>query len=190
MKGAPVIPAAEAYTLGSGLAAFSATVRDLAEVHSWSDVTRWLTFALGLWRRTHLLLTVDVPGLWPWLRAHFASSPAPEPSPSQKKAPAAERPTPPRNVTADIPPRDASGTYRCYTCDLVGWTSRCCPLCHPSRPGAAAWIAAFDAGSQSKSVVSARRLPASPSPPAAPPPAPAAAAPATTAKSAKSAKKS
>ena len=163
--GQAVIGAASALQVGQGMSTFTVTMRDLGHSRPWSEVALWLEFAQGLWRRTHLLLCVVVPGLWPWLSAHFTASSSPKLPPAvPSRTPAQPRPGPPlprtggRDVTADVPPRDSEFGYRCYDCHLVGWTSRCCPACHPTRRGADAWNTAFANGSQSRTVVTSRRV--------------------------------
>lgn len=140
---------------GTAFATFINTVHTMDRDMDWVVVRAWILFTLGLWMRTHMLVPVEIPELTPYIRRaaarqrDFAATQPPtratrrDPSATAGGTPAARA-----SFTDDIPPRGRR--YTCNVCNTLGWTHLCCPICHPDRPGAAAWIAEFDAGRHSR----------------------------------------
>ena len=67
-----VLGQAQAVAAGQGLASFRLSLYTLLHEHTYAEVHLWVSFALGVWRRSHLLLTCPTPRLWELVQSRGA----------------------------------------------------------------------------------------------------------------------
>ena len=67
-----VLGQAQALAAGQGLSSFRLSLYTLLREHPYAEVHLWVTFALGVWRRSHLLPTCPTVRLWNLVQARGA----------------------------------------------------------------------------------------------------------------------
>ena len=64
-----VLGNSQAMPAGQGLATFRVSLHDLIQGYPYAEVHLWVSFVLGIWRRSHVLLTRPTPRLWELVQA-------------------------------------------------------------------------------------------------------------------------
>ena len=139
-------------------------VHSLQQQFDWDMVGQWCLFTDIIWARSNILITTYDQFSWlcvttspaPGRSGAAGSTPVAALAPVQPAAPAAPAAAPaaPRRAVTRVLARHSR--YTCDACGVRGWTRVSCPRCNTTFPGAAAWLAAFQAGTSNPASIPVR----------------------------------